>query len=284
MCPFVADTMFQNLASTSESVHLSDWPVADQDAIDPALEDEMTRARQVVSLGLAARTESRLKVRQPLARALVLLPGHASIPDVVQAEISDALNVKQLETVTSLEGLLDYAVVPNFRRLGPKVGKLMPQVKAELAAVDGAAIRHALDADGGYDLEVDGTTIRLDAEDVEVRATSHEEFALAEDAGVAVALDTRLDHALELEGLAREVIRLLNDHRKARGLEISDRIVAWLQADGPVSEAVTGHRDWIAGEVLARELHLEPMGSGNGRDFEHLTVGAATVGVSIEKA
>jgi isoleucyl-tRNA synthetase len=284
MCPFVADAMYQNLAATSESVHLSDWPTADEAAIDRALEEDMARARHVVSLGLAARTESRLKVRQPLARALVLLPGGASIPDDVQAEISDALNVKQLEAVTSLEGLLDYSVVPNFRRLGPKVGKLMPKVKEQLAAADGAAIRHALDADGGYDLTVDGTTIRLDAEDVDVRATSHEELALAEDGGLAVALDTRLDHALELEGLAREVIRLLNDHRKARGLEISDRIVAWLQADGPVSEAVAGHRDWIAGEVLARELHLEPAGSGNGRDYDQLTVAGTPVGVAIEKA
>jgi isoleucyl-tRNA synthetase len=284
MCPFVADAMYQNLAATSESVHLSDWPVADESAVDRTLEEDVARARHVVSLGLAARTDSRLKVRQPLARALVLLPGQASIPDDVQAEISDALNVKQLETVTSLEGLLDYAVVPNFRRLGPKVGKLMPKLKEALATADGASIRRALDSEGGYDLTVDGTTIRLDADDVEVRATSHEEFALAEDGGLAVALDTRLDHALELEGLAREVIRLLNDHRKARGLEISDRIVAWLQADGPVSEAVAGHRDWIAGEVLARELHLEPTGSTNGRDYAQLTVGSATVGVSIEKA
>jgi isoleucyl-tRNA synthetase len=283
MCPFVADAMYQNLASTSESVHLTDWPVADESAVDRTLEEDVARARHVVSLGLAARTESRLKVRQPLARALVLLPGHASIPDDVQAEISDALNVKQLETVTSLEGLLDYAVVPNFRRLGPKVGKLMPKVKEQLAAADGASIRRALDTDGSYDLVVDGTTLRLDAEDVEVRATSHEEFALAEDGGLAVALDTRLDRALELEGLAREVIRLLNDHRKARGLEISDRIVAWLQADGPVSEAVAGHRDWIAGEVLARELHVEPADAGNGRNYEQITVGTATVGVSIEK-
>ena len=92
--------------------------------------------------------------------------------------------------------------------------------------------------DGGFDLDVDGTTIRLEPDDVEVRATSHEELALAQDGGVAVALDTRLDDELRLEGLAREVIRVLNDHRKAKGLEISDRIVAWLRADGDVAEAV----------------------------------------------
>ena len=197
----------------------------------------------------------------------------------MQAEISDALNVKQLETVTSLEGLLDYAVVPNFRRLGPKVGKLMPKVKEQLAAADGATIRRALETGGGYDLAVDGTTIRIDAEDVEVRATSHEELALAEDGGFAVALDTRVDHELALEGLARETIRLLNDRRKADGLQISDRIVAWLRADGPLGEALDAHREWIAREVLAVELHV---GDVDG-SLTEVAVGDAVAGVRIEK-
>ncbi|MGZ4690739.1 MAG: isoleucine--tRNA ligase [Acidimicrobiia bacterium] len=282
-CPFISDALYQDLAGTSESVHLSDWPTFDADAVDPELESDMALARQVVSLGLAARTEVRLKVRQPLARALVLLPGATSIPPSVQTEIADALNVKALETVTSLEGLLDYSVVPNFRRLGPKVGKLMPQVKTLLAEADGARIRHALDTDGGFDLEVDGTTIRLEADDVDVRATSHEEFALAEDAGVAVALDTRLDDALAQEGQAREVIRVLNDHRKAKGLEISDRIVAWLRADPGLRDAVTTHRDWIAGEVLARELHVEPESPGDAAGYEPITLGESTVRVRIER-
>jgi isoleucyl-tRNA synthetase len=282
-CPFVADALFQDLAQTTESVHLSDWPTFDASAVDPALESDMTRARQVVSLGLAARTEVRLKVRQPLSRALVLLPGGLTIPESVQAEIADALNVKQLETVTSLEGLLDYTVVPNFRRLGPKVGKLMPRVKELLAEADGAAVRDALGGTGGFDLDVDGTTIRLEPDDLEVRATSHEEFALAEEGGVAVALDTRIDRELLLEGLAREVIRVLNDHRKATGLEISDRIVARLRADGELGEAVRHHRDWIASEVLARELHLEPE-SPPAAGYEPVAVGETTLGVRIEKA
>ncbi len=281
-CPFVSDALYQDLAQTKESVHLSDWPVADTAAIDPALEADMALARQVVSLGLAARTEARLKVRQPLARALVLLPGATTLPASVEAEIADALNVKRLESVTSLEGLLEYAVVPNFRRLGPKVGKLMPKVKELLAEADGATIRHALETDGVYDLHVDGTTIRLEPDDVEVRATSHEEYALTEDGGIAVALDTRVDHDLTLEGLARQVIRVLNDRRKAIGLEISDRITVRLRADGDLAEAVTRHRDWIAREVLAVDLQLESESPGNAADYEPMAVGEATVGVWIE--
>ena len=117
-------------------------------------------------------------------------------------------------------------------------------------------MRLAFETDGVFVLDVDGTSVRLEPEDVEVRATSHEELALAQDGGVAVALDTRVDHDLKLEGLAREVIRALNDLRKAQGLEIADRIEVWLAADGDVAEAVGRHRTWIAGEVLARELHL----------------------------
>ncbi len=282
-CPFLSDAMYQDLSQTSESVHLSDWPTVDEAARDASLERDMALARQVVSLGLAARTEVRLKVRQPLARALVLLPGATSIPESVQAEIADALNVKQLETVASLEGLLDYTVVPNFRRLGPKVGKLMPQVKEQLGAADGAAVRFALETDGAFELAVDGTVIRLEPDDVDVRATSHEEFALAEDGGVAVALDTRLDRDLELEGLARELIRVLNDHRKAKGLEISDRIAVWLRVDGAIAEAVVRHRDRIAGEVLARELRLESENPGNATEYEPISIGDATVAVRIEK-
>ncbi len=282
-CPFVADALYQDLAQTEQSVHLSNWPEHDVAAIDAALESDMALARQVVSLGLAARTEVRLKVRQPLARALVLLPGATTLPASVEAEIADALNVKQLESVTSLEGLLEYAVVPNFRRLGPKVGKLMPKVKQRLVAADGATVRRALETDGAYELDVDGTTIRLEPDDVEVRATSHEEFALAEDGGVAVALDTRVDHDLALEGLAREVIRVLNDRRKANGLEISDRIRAWLRTDGDLSEAVARHRDWIAREVLAVELSLESEQPGHGADDTAIRVGEVAVGVRIEK-
>jgi isoleucyl-tRNA synthetase len=175
--------------------------------------------------------------------------------------------------------LLDYAVVPNFRALGPKVGKLMPKLKEALSAADGATVKHALDTDGVYVVEVDGQEVRLDPDDVEVRASSHEEFALAQDAGVAVALDTRVDHDLRLEGLAREVIRALNDRRKAEGLEISDRIRARLGADGDLAEAVQRHGDWIAREVLAVELTLADDESG-----DPIAVDGQTVHVKLEKA
>jgi isoleucyl-tRNA synthetase len=144
-------------------------------------------------------------------------------------------------------------------------------------------VRDAFARDGSFTIDVEDTTITLEPDDVEIRATSHEELALAEDGGIAVALDTRIDEQLAREGIAREVIRVLNDRRKAKGLQISDRIAAWLRAEGPVAEAVTRHRDWIAREVLARELHLESESPGQAEDYEPVGVGDATVGVRIER-
>ncbi|HEY7440007.1 MAG TPA: isoleucine--tRNA ligase [Acidimicrobiia bacterium] len=254
LCPFVADAVYQNLARTEDSVHLSDWPVADTSAIDSALEAEMERAREVASLGHSARKGSELKTRQPLPRALVLLPGGEPLSPEIADEVADELNVKRLEPVSSLEGLLDYSVVPNFATLGPKVGKLVPRIKAALGESDGAAVRAALDETGVYRLDVDGTTVELGAEDVEVRAASHEEFALAQGGGVAVAIDTTIDEDLRLEGYARELVRALNDLRKSTGLAIADRVRVKIATSDPLEAAVRAHRDWIAGEVLATEL------------------------------
>jgi isoleucyl-tRNA synthetase len=208
-----------------------------------------------VSLGLAARNDARLKVRRPLRRAFVLLPAGGSFSAPVAAEVADALNVKSLQFVADLEGLLDYSVVPNFRTLGPRAGARTPLVKEALASADGATIRGALERDGGYDLALrDGSTLRLDPGDVEVRAASHEELALAQEAGFAVALDTTPDEELVAEGLARDVIRLLNDARKSEGFEIADRVRVGLACSGELRAAVHRHRDWIAREVLAVEF------------------------------
>jgi isoleucyl-tRNA synthetase len=211
---------------------------------------------------------AKLKVRQPLRRALVLLPdgpsplGHeaGTFSDAVAAEVADALNVKHLEAVHDLEGLLEYSVLPNFKALAPRVRGQMPLVKDALLPADGGVVKRALDADGTYDLLLDdGTTVQLGPDDVEVRAQSHAELALAQEGGYAVAIDTTVDDALRAEGIARDLIRLLNDQRKAVGLEIADRIEVQVYASGRVEAAVHAHRDWIAREVLAVAFDVLPL-------------------------
>ena len=253
LCPFVADELWSNLGGTGESVHLADWPEVDPTALDPALDTAVDAVRQIVTLGRAARAGAKIKVRQPLSRALVLLPDGVVLSDQLVAEVADELNVKLVETIGDLTGLLDYAVVPNFRRLGPRVGPLMPKVKAALAAVDGREVSEGVERDGVFRLAVDGETIAIGPDDVEIRAVAHEELVLAEEGGYAVALDISLDDDLRLEGLARELVRTLNDHRKAIDLALSDRIRVTVFTGGPVADAARVHSDWIAGEVLAVE-------------------------------
>jgi isoleucyl-tRNA synthetase len=256
-CPFFADALYVNLTRGQESVHLADWPDVDTQAPDADLDAEMERARTVVSLGLSARNEAKLKVRQPLRRALVLVPDREPFSDDVAREIADALNVKVLEPVSNLEGLLDYAVLPNFRSLGPKVGKRMPLVKDALLAADGATVSGALSDRGGYELTLaDGSAVTLGPDDVEVRARSHEELVLAEDAGYAVALDTTVDDDLRAEGIARDLVRAINDRRRDLGLDIADRIRLRIVTVDRVEAAAHRHRDWIAREVLAVELDV----------------------------
>src|SRR5947209_8404590 len=207
----------------------------------------MDAARRLVGLGRAARAEARVRVRQPLRRALLLHPG-VDLSDDVRREVSEELNVKALEDVTSLNELMTWQVVPNFRALGPRLGPGVNDVKAALAEADGSELRRALDTDGW--VEVAGQ--RLGPDDVEVRADRHEELALAQEAGWAVALDLEVDDELAAEGAARELVRALNDLRKRLDLALTDRVALRVRAEGGhLRAALDVHRDWIAEEVLA---------------------------------
>jgi isoleucyl-tRNA synthetase len=258
LCPFVTDEIWSNLGGTGESIHLADWPEPDRALVDLPLERAVAVARQIVTLGRAARTEAKVRVRQPLPRVLVLLPGDTDLGPELLDEVADELNVKQVEPIVDLGGLLDHRVVPNFRRLGPRLGPLMPKVKELLADLDGAVVSQALERDGAYRLEVDGQPIELGPDDLEVRAIAHEELVLVEDAGAAVALDTTIDETLRLEGIARELVRAINDLRKALDLELSDRIRVSVEAEGVVAEAAERHGAWIAEEVLATAWDVGP--------------------------
>jgi isoleucyl-tRNA synthetase len=273
-CPFLADELYVRLTGET-SVHLTDWPQP-AGAADPELSAQMTAARRLVALGRAARTDAKVKVRQPLRRALVLHPGVTLREDVV-AEVAGELNVKAVDDIDTLSGLMTWTVVPNFRVLGPRLGPKVNEVKAALAAADGTALQRQLESEGF--IEVAGE--RLTADDVELRASRHEAYGVAEDGGWAVALDLELDDELRREGLARELVRSLNELRKDLGLEVSDRIRLTVEAEGPVAEAIERHRDYVAGEVLAVELDLAAV---DGRAAGELDVDGHRVRVAVEKA
>ena len=211
----------------------------------------------------------------------MLFPGVDWSAEVVQ-EIADELNVKRIEPVQDLEGLLDYTVVPNFRALGPRLGPLVPKLREVLAAGDGAAIRRAFERDGEYRVEIEGEAVVIGPDDVEIRAAAHEELAVVQDGPVAVALDTTVDGDLRLEGLARELVRAINDLRKEQGLELVDRIRVTLRGAGLVHDAAVRHGDWIAGEVLAVAWTVQDGAPAPG-DAE-LTVEGTTVGGMLAAA
>ncbi|HUF33355.1 MAG TPA: isoleucine--tRNA ligase [Acidimicrobiales bacterium] len=274
-CPFLADELWTALTG-GLSVHAADWPVPGGHA-DAELAAEVDVARRLVALGRAARTDAKVKVRQPLRRAMLLHPG-TTLRDEVRAEVADELNVRRLEQVESLGGLVRWTVVPNFRALGPRLGPRVNDVKAALAAADGSELQRALEEHGH--VEVAGE--RLDAADVEVRADTAGDIALAQEGTHAVALDLDLDDELLVEGTARELVRAINDRRKDDGLAIADRVSAVVSspAGGRVAAAVATHGEWIAGETLATELrHEEGAPPGDLElDGEAVSVGLTVTG------
>ncbi len=276
-CPFLADELYRRLTG-AESVHLAHWP--SPGAGDEALLAEVAGARRLVGLGRAARTEVGLKLRQPLRRAVLVHPGGALSP-AVRAEIADELNVKELADAEGLAGLMTWVVVPNFRALGPRLGPGVNEVKAALAAADGSRLRDDL-ATRGY-LEVAG--VRLGPDDVEVRAAGHPDHAVAQDGDWAVALATDVDDDLAAEGLARELVRELNDLRRRRGLAVGDRIEVRLGAPPALRAVLEPHAGRVATDVLAVALDLaDPAPPGPADGAQTLRVGDHEVTVELSVA
>jgi isoleucyl-tRNA synthetase len=231
-------------------VHLPDGPAAEAALIEKRLATQMQLARRLVELGRAARATSRVKTRQPLARALISAPGFEELAPELVAEITDELNVRALDT---LQGeLVERTVKPNFRSLGRRYGSRTAAVAAAVSAADAEALSEALRG-GTASVQVDGEVINLDGDDVVVTQTPREGWAVAADAGETVALDLEITPELRRAGMARDVVRVVQEGRKAAGLDVVDRIELWWQADGDagVRDAIVEHADWIAAEVLA---------------------------------
>ena len=271
--PFTAEALWQGLVvsvdpEATDSVHLVDWPEPDRAAADPALSAAMTEVRRLVGLGRQARTEARLKVRWPAQRALISVPdrvreGVAGLLDLVAAE----LNVKQVGFAQGEAGLVAYRLAPNFRALGPRFGRdaqavaaAMRQAPADLAAQLAPRLR----AGQRVELAVEGLgVVELAPEEVAVVEEPVTGWRVVRDGATTVALDLEVSPELRLEGLARDLVRAVQDLRKAAGLEVADRIELAVKADGEVAAAVDAHRDYLLGETLATSLHRAPQGDGH---------------------
>jgi isoleucyl-tRNA synthetase len=258
--PFLTETLYQNLVRGVDeaaplSVHHTDWPMFDGALLDEALQNDMTIARQVVALGHATRANASLKVRQPLARAVAVVApeqreGLLRMKDLV----ADELNVKAVELAANEAELITYKLLPNNKSLGPKFGALFPRVRAALAEADPAAAVAALRAGQPLTLTVDGQPVDLQPDDVLINPLPRPGFAVASEGAVVVALDTTLTPELKAEGLAREVVRRIQDLRKSAGFDIADRVVTYYASSPGLADAITGYASYIKAETLSLDL------------------------------
>ncbi|WP_028057239.1 isoleucine--tRNA ligase [Candidatus Solirubrobacter pratensis] len=248
--PFMADEIYDNLDGAEPSVHLTDWPQAGDR--DEALEFAMATVRETVRLGLAARGQSKLKVRQPLRAAVVVAAGaEREAIERLSSLVLEELNVKELRYVTQADELGSYEVKPNYRALGPRFGKQMPQVAAAVAALDPGHVAGALRNGGRVGIAVDGHDHELGADDLLLAMRPLEGYQLEREGSHAVALELGLDAELHREMLAREIVHAVQNARKNAGLDVEDRIELDLGGDAELLEAARAYEDYLTGETLA---------------------------------
>jgi isoleucyl-tRNA synthetase len=259
--PFMAENLYQNLVRPAKenaaiSVHLSDWPNYDPDLIDERLNHDMTLVLKLVSLGHAARNKANRKVRQPLAEAAFSL-GNAEESSVIEKYgelMADELNVKRVRALSAAGEAVDYSLNPLPKQLGQKYASRFPAVRQAILALKADDAAQQLLAGKNVSLSVNGETLAILPDEVEVRVTAHAGFAVASDGGYLAALVTDLTPELVHEGLAREFVRRVQDLRKTAGLYISDRIEVTYSASTGLDQAVQTYLDYIKGETLAKTI------------------------------
>ncbi len=268
--PFLTETMWQNLTNaelrmtnaednsslvtrhSSFSIHHQSYPEPRElSAEEKALLRETELARTVVNLGHSTRSQSKVKVRQPLARAMIVANAEVRAAVISQyAIITDELNVKALEFVEREVELVNYRVLPDLKKLGKKLGQGLPKVREGLNALDPTEVVALVKT--GQPVPVNGVTLQPD--EVIIQAMPREGLIVAGENGIVVGLDTALSETLINEGLAREVVRRINDLRKAAGLSVGDRIVTAIDASPKLATAIALNSDYIQSETLTTEL------------------------------
>jgi isoleucyl-tRNA synthetase len=260
--PFITDQVWQQLFRTTsdptvESVHLAMWPDVEVELIDAALANQMSIVRSIVELGRTARAESKTKTRQPLARALISSAAWAELTAELRDQIAAELNVKQLDVISSEGSLVSIAIKGNFKALGLKHGSNTQNVASAIAAADASELIAGIKQNGKYELNVANQKVEVELADLIVTETPTAGWSVASAQGISVALDLELSAELISEGLAREVVRFIQDSRKTAGFEVTDRILIKYESADKLHEAIESNLDWIASEVLAVELQVQ---------------------------
>jgi isoleucyl-tRNA synthetase len=258
--PFLTETIYQNLVRNQFpeahlSVHHTTWPKADQTSIDQKLITQMKLARDTASQGLSARSEAGIKVRQPLDKVLVYVKqGRAELADELVDIVADELNIKTLEFVQDPETLVSFKVFPVNRLLGPKYGNDFPKIKAALADANPDEVAARVQDGEKVVLESGETKFELEPDEIMIRTEAAEGLSTVDSKLLTVAIETTITPALKAEGLARELVRRIQDFRKQAGFDIADRIIIHFQSSSELAKAIDEHRAYIKEETLALEL------------------------------
>jgi isoleucyl-tRNA synthetase len=256
MVPFITEHVWQEVVkpadtNAADSVHLTDFPIADKSLINLELNAQVAMTRRVVELGRAARAESAIKIRQPLQRALISAPGWAKLPSDMREQIADELNVIDLADIADADGdLVNISVKANFKSLGTKYGKEVQDISKAIAALDATTLVKTLRTTGSTKV----ATWEIELGDLVITEVPKSGWMVASHEGESVALDLALSQSLIDAGNVREVIRYIQERRKGDGFEISDRIKVRWNADAAIVTAITKSASHISEEVLALEF------------------------------
>ncbi len=285
MIPFMTESIYQNLVRSIDkdapvSIHLCDFPVANPDHIDKALEDDMQEVLNIVSLGRACRNGSNRKNRQPLAGMYV--KAAKELGNFYTDIIKDELNVKKVEFVENTDVLMTYGFKPQMRTLGPKYGKQLNEIKEALASLDGSAAKKELDETGTLKLTISIGEIALTAEDLLIETKQEEGYYTLSEGDLVVALDIKLTDELVEEGFVRELVSKIQTMRKDAGFEVQNHIHVCVSGSDKINAIVSGNKDSIAGDVLADSVTVGPLDeAGYKADWK---INGEAASISVTKA
>ena len=278
MVPFITESIYRNLVcsidkTAPESVHLADYPVVNEAWIDEELEKNMELVLEIVVLGRASRNETNIKNRQPVAHMYV--NAERELSDFFKEIVADELNVKEVVFKDDMEEYLTYSFKPNFRVLGPKVGKQIGAVKAALEKLNGHKAKAELDATGKLVVALPDGEVTLTSEDVEVSMAQTEGFNCQRYNGVTIALDTPLTEELLEEGFVREIISKVQTMRKENGFEVTDHIQVSLSGNEKLQAIVAKNEDYLKEITLADAVNYGKL-SGTEKEWningENITI------------
>ena len=269
IAPFYSDMLYRDLTGSATSVHLTDFPVADEKLIDKVLEKQMQTAQCITSMVLSLRRKENIKVRQPLKTIMipVLDKEQEDTINAVSGLVLNEVNVKEIKLVGNDEGVLVKRVKPDFKKLGPKYGKIMKNLAKALTTMAQADIIE-FEKNGYYVVNIDGVEAKVELADVEIISEDIPGWLVANDGNLTVALDVTITDELKNEGLARELVNRIQNVRKSKDFDITDKIAVTVANDDRVAKAVTDYKEYIANQVLAVSIELGDVNAADSNAVE----------------